>query len=167
MFKINLINISSRLIFVGITLTILFISIIFIGFISTNSIYQQIFDLFDDRYKKIELINSIKEHSNKVAENFLEILINNNTSLKVKSIFKDIHNVNDINNERNKILNEMEELQKITRTERGLELLKIVTDSYNKYLELQDYLIKAINNGTLINETQQLFNDIQEHHLQC
>jgi len=152
---------------VGITLTILFISIIFIGFISTNSIYQQIFDLFDDRYKKIELINSIKEHSNKVAENFLEILINNNTSLKVKSIFKDIHNVNDINNERNKILNEMEELQKITRTERGLELLKIVTDSYNKYLELQDYLIKAINNGTLINETQQLFNDIQEHHLQC
>ncbi|CAK0767949.1 hypothetical protein CCP3SC5AM1_530011 [Gammaproteobacteria bacterium] len=160
--KIRKIKISSRLLFVGGVILILFAITITIGIITTNYANQKFFFMFEDRYKKVEIINNIDDHASKVAEQFMEIFLIREPS-RVDAILNDMHT------ERNMILEELTELGEITRTERGLKLLANVRNSYAKCPSLETSFMQAIKENRLDkeNENQLLFNNIKQHHLQC
>lgn len=158
--KLRRIKISTRLIFVGLVILTLFTLTISIGIINADAIYKKFFILLEDRYKKIELIDSIDDHASKIAEQFIEILLIKDIS-KLESVFNNIHA------ERNVILQKISDLEAITRTKHGLELLNTVRNSYDKCPDIEQSLIQAIKENRIDSEKELLFSNVKQHHLKC
>lgn len=158
--NLHQLSITSRLIASGAIILFLLTITMIISINLASNIQEKFFLMFDDRYTKLELIDSIDDHTSKVAEQFMEIILSKNLS-RIDSLFKNIHD------ERNMILKELTDLSQITITERGQKLLDNLRNGYNRCEPLEKRLLAAINENRLNQEYQVLFQDIKQQHLQC
>lgn len=158
--KIRKIKIYKRLVWSGgIIVTLVLISAI-IGIISIYNVNQKFSLMLEDRYKKIEIISDINDQGNKIAEQFMEILLTRDPA-KIESVFKNIYT------NRNIILEKLHQLEGITYTDRGIKLLNNLRQSYNNCSSIENSFMQAVNENRLDKEAEHLFHNIKIQRLQC